>query len=388
MYTDFIELTTPKKLDIISDLKFSATAQDQLLVSSWCNRLLLYKCKSLENYPHEEPSTSPICIIDTAETPLCLLYPDIGGPIVGSLDGSVQELDFENMKLGRDFARGSHHSNSGDGYTGGGEEEEEEDNHLAGISNLCRGSNHSILASTFGRKLLVLDQRQQRPISTFQKTHKILTMDTTDKYLILGLSGQLIEIYDLQNLNTPLETRDIGLRYQFKDLKAFPNQQGFAVATIDARVSIESLDPSPQAQQEKKFTFKSHRHFNKTSGLDLVYPINSILFDKSPKQMLYTGGSDGYVCLWDIEKRKRIKQFARFETRDRMGGIESVAKLAMSYNDDLLAVATSDDSIVRRRSLSEAIDTRHPSRVYVRQLKDTGDNQNGEDDDDGFARVS
>lgn len=352
MSSDFIQLTSPKHLDIISDTKFSQDAQDNLLVSTWCNKLLLYNCKPFENYPHEEPTIDPVCTLDTAETPLCLLYPKFSSPIIGSLDGSVQELEFENMKLGPSFAQIV-----------------ENDSHENGINNICLGgTTRSIIASSFNRNLQHLDSRQRKPIGVYPNKRKIHTMDSTDQYLILGLSDNVIEIYDLKNLHEPLETRDVGLRYQFKDIKTFPNQEGFAVATIDARVSIEYFNPSLDVQNSKRFIFKSHRHYDEMTGTDIVFPINSIAFDKKKDYMLLTGSSDGHVCLWDIEKRKRMKQFPRFEPRDQQGVVESVAKMDVSSNGKLLAVATSDDTFMRRRSLSEDMNSRHPSKIYVKQL--------------------
>ncbi|KAI3403350.2 BUB3 [Candida oxycetoniae] len=352
--SEFIELITPKNLGIISDAKFSRNQQDQLLVSTWCNRILLYNCKSFINYPHQEPTTHPIYTFDTAETPLCLLYPgNSNSPIVGSLDGSIRELDFENMKLGSNF----------------GKELVDDSCHINGINNICQGSNHTVIASSFNKELQALDQRQQKPIAVYKNKQKILTMDSNDKYLILGLAGNKIEIYNLSDLSKPVETRDVGLRFQFQDIKAFPNQEGFAIATIDARVSVEFFSPSRDVQDSKRFIFKSHRHYDKTLEIETVYPINSLSYDKT-REMLITGGSDGYVCLWDIAKRKRMKQFKQFQTRDSQC-IESVAKLDVSFDDDLLVVATSDDSFVRRRSLSEDIYARHSSRVYLKQLRES-----------------
>ncbi|CAL1216860.1 unnamed protein product [Candida parapsilosis] len=371
--SDFIDLTTTRKnLDLISDIKFSKNNQYQLLIGTWGSNLLLYDCRSFTNYPHEPLPRDPICELNTIDTPLSILYPGNNNtnsqapPIVGLLDGSVREVDFENVKLGKNM----------------GESIEGEDVRN-GINHLCQVANNSIIASSFRGNLQLLDQRLQKPLASWKNERKILTMTSTEKYLILGLAGNIVELYDLNKLGPsskpmPVETREVGLKYQVTDIKASPDQSALAMSSIDGRVSIEYLDISPEAQQEKNFVFKSHRHFDKESGTDLVYPINSMAFRKSVSRsnLLFTAGSDGYLCLWDINKRKRLKQYPKFQTCEIDGlpseesTTESIAKIDISHTDDLIAVATSDDNYKRRRRLSESENSRLPSRVYIRHLKD------------------
>ena len=55
MTTPFVELQTPKNLDIISDVCFmDNTDQHRLLVSNWNSEILLFSCDSLlhEHQPH------------------------------------------------------------------------------------------------------------------------------------------------------------------------------------------------------------------------------------------------------------------------------------------------------------------------------------------------
>ncbi|CCG24051.1 Bub3 protein [Candida orthopsilosis Co 90-125] len=370
--SNFIELTTGRKnLDLISDIKFSKNNQYQLLIGTWGSNLLLYNCRSFTNYPHEPLPREPICELNVADTPLSILYPGNSNtnsqapPIVGLLDGSVRQVDFENVKLGKNM-----------GHTFEGEDVRN------GINHLCQGVNNSVIASSFRGNLQLLDQRLQKPLNNWKNGRKVLTMESTEKYLILGLAGNVVEVYDLNKLGSstapaPLETREVGLKYQVTDIKASLDQSALAMSSIDGRVSIEYLDLSSESQQEKNFVFKSHRHFDKESGTDLVYPINSLAFRKhvSRSNLLFTAGSDGYLCLWDINKRKRLKQYPRFQTCEIDGlpseevTTESIAKIDVSHTDDLIAVATSDDNYKRRRRLSESENSRLPSRVYVKHLK-------------------
>ncbi|KAI5956445.1 BUB3 [Candida jiufengensis] len=360
--SEFVELTTPAGLDIISDLKFNNNPNDsRLLASSWDNQILLYDCKSFINHLHEPPTTDPLVEFKLSETPLSLLYTESNIPVVGLLDGSVKEIDFENINLGPNMGQNI-----------------DENDFQSGINNLKVGSNGTIIASSFNGQLQVIDSKLQKPINVIKNKRKIITMETSNKYLILGLTGNILEIYDSNNLQKPIETREIGLKYQITDIKVFPNQQGFAVSSIDGRVSIETFNNTDNNTEiQESYVFKSHRHYDPATETDIVYPINSITFNKptsySNNTLLYTAGSDGFICLWDIKKRKRLKQYSKFINREietNEVSVESVAKLDINLNNNLLAVATSDDNYKKRRRMSETEFSKLPSKIYLKQLKE------------------
>ncbi|RCK65897.1 Mitotic checkpoint protein BUB3 [Candida viswanathii] len=345
--TPFVELKTPKNLDIVSDMCFSPLDENQLLASTWSSEIFIYSCHSIA-HAHEEPTLDPVHVFRTADVPVCMLYEARHRvPYVGLLDGSVRELDFENGKLGS--------SNIGVPV--------DESEISGGINNLCGIDATSIVASSFNGKVQVIDTRQQKPRLVFSNKRKIFTVDTTDTHLVLGLQKNIIEIYDIKKLDVPVDTREAGLKYQIKDIKSFPNQQGFALATIDGRVSVDYFSTDAGFLEENRFTFKCHRHHDKETGVDLVYPVNTLAFNKR-HGTLFTGGSDGHVCLWDFDKRKRMKNFPVFLSAEEEP--ESVAKLVLNGLDSLLAVATSDDNYIRKRRLSESESSRTPSRIYVK----------------------
>ncbi|ABN65317.2 cell cycle arrest protein [Scheffersomyces stipitis CBS 6054] len=357
---DFFELSTPSDLDIVSDFIFSPSDSNHALVSTWSNEILLYDCSAILANPDSPPRTEASVTFATDETPLCLSYAGSTGAFVGFLDGSIRPIDFENSQVdnGVNLAAPSSDDEIGNGI-----------NNFAVIP----GKEKLLAASSFNGKLQVIDTRQRAPILVNQLSHdnqrrKIFTMDASDVYLTLGLNGNNIEIYDHRNLKIPVEKREVGLKYQIKDLKCFPNNEGFALSTIDGRVSVEYFDSSPQVQETKRFTFKCHRSHDKVTGADLVYPVNSIAFNKT-YGTLFTAGSDGFVYLWDLEKRKRMRAYPQFLSEEDEH--ESIARIRLNYNDSLVGVATSDDNYNRRRRLSESNSSRQPSKVYVKVLGST-----------------
>lgn len=337
-----ITLPVPQDLDIISDLKFSPV-KNQLLASSWDNRVLLYDCSNLDRITilTEFESRAPI---------LSIAYGSGNSTYVGGLDGTIRQIDYENLKIDNENM-GDVSSNESSGGI----------NNLNGIEN----QPHILVASDFSGKLQFVDTRKRTPILSRQLSKKVFCLDTTSEYLTIGMSERNIEIYDHRNWNQPYQVRESGLKYQVKDLKNFPTGEGFAISSIDGRVAIEYFDPS-EAAQSKKFAFKCHRFSDKQSQTDMVYPINSIAFNKGNNTLL-TAGSDGYLCLWNWQKRKRIKQYPRFE--NDQGKAQSIVKTDISFDSKLLSIATSDDSFKNMQSASQGpLNFRNASKVYIKAL--------------------
>merc|ERR1712107_331574 len=98
---------------------------------------------------------------------------------------------------------------------------------------------------------------------------------------------------------------------------------------MGGRVAVEYLDPSAEAQK-KKYAFKCHRM--KENGIENIYPVNAISFHKDYNTFA-TGGSDGYVNIWDGYNKKRLCQFHGYPT--------SIASLAFAGDGSVLAIASS-----------------------------------------------
>lgn len=56
-------------------------------------------------------------------------------------------------------------------------------------------------------------------------------------------------------LDAPEQLRESSLKYQTRCVAAFSGAASFAVASVEGRVAMEILDPSPEAQ-ERKYAFK------------------------------------------------------------------------------------------------------------------------------------
>lgn len=110
------------------------------------------------------------------------------------------------------------------------------------------------------------------------------------------------------------------------------NCVGFVCTSIEGRVSVDWIDPSPEAQAAK-YAFKCHRTpATDQPNIETVYPVHTAAFHPNGDQFA-TGGGDGYVNIWDINAKKRLKQFGKYPS--------SISSLAYSNDGSVLAIASS-----------------------------------------------
>ena len=325
---------------LISDLQF-LPFENHLLVSSFNKKLLLYDCSR----PQEPGLFSELELDSSILKVACTLNNSV---YLGMLDGSIKQVDFENMKILGDWILPACATEVNGGV-----------NNLKEIDS---GQN-TLVWSTFDHELGLLDTRERKPQFRKKFDNKIFKVDTTEKYLTVGMSGRQIEIYDHRNMSRPYQVRESGLKFQINDLKNFPNGEGFALSSLDGRVAMEYFDPSPEIQS-KKYAFKCHRTFDQENNIDVVHPVNSLSFNKQ-NNTLFTAGSDGYLCLWNWEKRKRMRQFPRFS--DENGLPESILKTNINTDGLLIAIATGDDAY-RRLSSTTSTFTPKQAKLYLKHL--------------------
>jgi len=190
---------------------------------------------------------------------------------------------------------------------------------------------NAVVTGSWDNTLKVWDPRQQREVSSHNQGYKVYTMGMLDSQVVVGTANRRILVWDLRNMGHPTLRRDSSLKYQTRCIRCFPGsqEQGYVVSSIEGRVAVEYLDPSPEVQK-KKYAFKCHRL--KEDQIEKVYPVNAISFHNGYRTFA-TGGSDGFVNIWDGFNKKRLCQFHKYPT--------SVSSLAFSHDGNSLAIACS-----------------------------------------------
>ena len=95
------------------------------------------------------------------------------------------------------------------------------------------------------------------------------------------------------------------------------------------RVAVEYLNTDAEVQK-KKYAFKCHRV--KQDGTEHIYPVNAVSFHRGHNTFA-TGGSDGFVNIWDPFNKKRLCQFHRYSM--------DVASLSFNWEGSMVAIAVS-----------------------------------------------
>lgn len=189
---------------------------------------------------------------------------------------------------------------------------------------------------------------------SFAQPDKVYTMAVCGETLVVGTAGRRVLVWDLRNMSYVQQRRESSLKYQTRCIRCFPNKSGYVLSSIEGRVAVEYFDPSPEIQK-KKYAFKCHRNKDTGSGIEIIYPVNAISFHGTYNTFA-TGGSDGFVNIWDGFNKKRLCQFHRYPT--------SISSLAFSPDGTYLAIASS--------FLFETDDIKEipPDSIFIRRVTD------------------
>uniref|UniRef100_A0A3P8WJ37 Mitotic checkpoint protein BUB3 n=1 Tax=Cynoglossus semilaevis TaxID=244447 RepID=A0A3P8WJ37_CYNSE len=278
--------------DSISAVKFSPSAAQFLLVSSWDCTVRLFDVGGNTmrmKYQHTAP------VLD------CAFY-DPAHSWSGGLDAQLKTHD---LNTDQDTIVGTHDA-------------------PIRCVEYCPEVNVMVTGS-WDRSVRLWDPRTPCNAGTFTQPEKVYTLSVAGDRLIVGTAGRRVLVWDLRNMGYVQQRRESSLKYQTRCIRAFPNKQGYVLSSIEGRVAVEYLDPSQEVQK------------------------------KNVHNTFATGGSDGFVNIWDPFNKKRLCQFHRYPT--------SIASLAFNNDGTMLAIAAS--------YMQEKGDISHPEdAIFIRQVTD------------------
>lgn len=282
--------------DGISAIKFGPTSSQFLLVSSWDDSVRLYDI--IANNMRLKYSHSA-AVLDCC-------FQDAVHAYSGGLDKVLKMYDFNSSS---EVTVGSH------------------DGPIRCVE--FAPDVNVIISGSWDSTVRLWDPRGPTAAGTFTQPDKVYTMSVCGDRLVVGTAGRRVLVWDLRNMGYVQQRRESNLKYQTRCIRCFPNKHGYVLSSIEGRVAVEYLDPSPEVQK-KKYAFKCHRI--KENGVENIYPVNAVAFH-NVYNTFATGGSDGYVNIWDGFHKKRLCQFHRYPT--------SIASLAFSNDGSVLAIASS-----------------------------------------------
>ncbi|XP_061412259.1 mitotic checkpoint protein BUB3 [Lethenteron reissneri] len=304
--------------DGITAVKFGPNSSQFLLVSSWDCTVRLHDVTGNTQrvkYTHAGP------VLDCA-------FQDMTHAWSGGLDNTVKLYDLNSEQ---EIMVGTHEA-------------------AVRCVEFCPEVNVMVTGS-WDQTVKLWDPRTPCNAGSFPQPERVYTMAVSGDRLIVGTAGRRVLVWDLRNMGYVQQRRESSLKYQTRCIRAFPNKQAYVLSSIEGRVAVEYLDPNPEVQK-KKYAFKCHRL--KDNGVELIYPVNAIAFH-NVHNTFATGGSDGFVNIWDPFNKKRLCQFHRYPT--------SIASLAFSMDGSMIAIASS--------YMYEQEDIVHPAdEIYIRNVTD------------------
>ncbi|KAM6503085.1 WD40-repeat-containing domain protein [Amanita muscaria] len=296
-------LTLPSPpFDSISQVKFSPTNPDHLLVASWDTHTRLYEIGEKGGKESEAKAK-----FDHRAAVLTCCFSDGSHGYSGGLDTAVRELDLttESVKvLG---------------------------NHGGPVSTMTWSKESGALVTgSWDRTVRLWDPRSSTPPqSTLSAPERIYQLDIVNNTLVVAMASRLFHIYDIRNMEKPAQERESSLKYMTRSLACMPSGEGYATASVEGRIAVEYFEPTPEAQ-EKKYAFKCHRQT--IDEVDHVWPVNALAFHPTYNTFA-SGGSDGTVSIWDHKVKKRLRQYPKFNN--------AIASLAFSCDGTKLGIALS-----------------------------------------------
>lgn len=149
-----------------------------------------------------------------------------------------------------------------------------------------------VVTGSWDKSVRYWDLRAPRasPVGAVQLSDKVYAMDCRDPLLVVGTADQKLRVYDVRKPTTPYKEKTAQLKHQFRTLATFPDKSGYAVGSVEGRVSIDHI-----ADEDVKsdFAFKCHRD---TEGERVIYSVNAISFHEG-YNTFSTAGSDGGKCI-------------------------------------------------------------------------------------------
>lgn len=166
------------------------------------------------------------------------------------------------------------------------------------------------------------------PMGTVMLSERVYCMDVRAPLLVVGTADRKLRVYDIRKPNDVFHEKMAQLKYQFRCIATFPDQSGYAVGSIEGRVSIDHV--MEKDRKNSDFAFKCHRDHE--SGI--IYPVNSISFHEQHGTFA-TAGGDGGFNFWDKDNKHRLKQFQRLN--------QPITATAFSSDGNIFAYAVGYD---------------------------------------------
>ncbi|XP_020218863.1 mitotic checkpoint protein BUB3.3 [Cajanus cajan] len=302
--------------DAISELQFAPHSNNNLLISSWDSNLRLYDVDA-SILRLQAPSQAPL---------LASCFPDHALAFTAASDGFIRRYDLHS---GHVDTVGSHDD----------------------IATCVGYSNQTcqLITSGFDKKLISWDMHTEKASSCLRSLDAEVDSMYVSGFNLTVAIGASVHVYDLRNFDKPVQSKEALNGPHLSCVSSIPDAEGFAVGSVDGRVSLQISYPS--SSNDIRYIFRCHP--KSKDGRHYLVSVNDIAFSPLVSGAFATGDNEGYVTIWDAGSRKRLVEFPRHPN--------SVASLSYNHEGQLLAVASS-------HSYQEANEIEKPPRLFIHKV--------------------
>lgn len=186
-----------------------------------------------------------------------------------------------------------------------------------------------VITGSYDKTIRYWDLRapSSTPMGSVPMSDKVYCMDVRSPLMVVGTADRNLRVFDIRKPTQAFHEKQSQLKHQFRCLATFPDKLGYAVGSVEGRVSIDHIQ---EADRKHDFAFKCHRD-NESS---IIYAVNSIAFHEEHGTFA-TAGSDGGFYFWDKDNKHRLKQFQRLN--------QPITASAFSANGTIFAYAVGYD---------------------------------------------
>ncbi|KAH8924599.1 WD40 repeat-like protein [Atractiella rhizophila] len=271
--------------DAISSLSWSPTA-DFIAVGSWDNNVRVYEMdpsngqtRPVTSYSHDSPVLS-VC------------WNKEGNKIFsGSADKTVKVYD---VSTGQSNKLGDHQDT------------------VKGV--VWADAQGGVLASaSWDKTLKYWDLRSPQPVATVSLPERAYSMATSSTLLLIATADRHLCLFNLTSPTTIFKQVYSPLKFQTRSVACMPEGKGYAVASIEGRVSVNFFSDAPAP-----YSFKCHRkdlpgqntsvNASQSKYQKATWSVNSLSFHQQLGS-LATAGTDASFSFWDLEGKSKLKTF-------------------------------------------------------------------------------
>ena len=200
--------------DGVSSLTFSASSQF-LVASSWASTVSCWETQVAEGMGSAQVNVAPRAQITVAAPALCTsMSADSQNVFVGLGDGTAQM-----WTLGQPQAQtfGKH------------------DAPIRSIHFVPALS--CVFTGSWDKTVKCWDVRQPTPTASVQLPERCYSMDVAHPLMVVATAERKLCVYDLSSANwqQPYRVEDSPLKHQTRCVRCFPDREGFAIGSIEAR---------------------------------------------------------------------------------------------------------------------------------------------------------